>query len=524
MKQHIVGAVYDRVTGLPIEKAQIRSTESSCQSNADGEFQIVEDSSPILISKAGYCEREIADFSEKSTFYLMPDAPYAYVEKEGHTPGDTVELRVHSAKPYQVGLVNFKGESIPATNSQWPSCIQGGTDQSILLSGLDWKVTARMELPLGLKSDIYFISVVAEEMPTHFVPIVVEPSSFDGYPMIVTANTLTWHANNLFGGENKYHNIRQASSSNRNAQQSAVLKIKKGVKRLLGGTGKSTYKVQIPRKFNTNRPLLNVGNQPVHQFGSYQSHLIRAELNLFQWLNENGYRYAVVGDVNLAKDTLDTSGAHTLVFNTHCKYYPEELSERISSRNAHHVLNLGGNALHTKVRMEGNGLVSEVSLADSAISLGTELFHTSFDVTSYGKLSGYNVKNIKHQLFEGIQKNSIGTLSHLSNEKAVDGFSSERLDLGISDFKYALSGEGCAGWESDRLVSSEYKDSIIAQAGINGGADMVAYSQNGTKVFSASSVAFTSGILVDSDISLLVKNVLQWCGIHTEQSNLQHND
>lgn len=524
MNEQVIRAVYDRVTGLPIEKAQIRCSKNSCESATDGKFQIEKDAISIQISKTGYCQRQLTDISGKNAIYLMPEAPYAYVAKEGHVSGEIIELRVHCAKPYQVSLIDFKGHHIPATVTKWPACIQDVRDDSILLSGLDWKVTSRIELPQGLKSDIYFISVTTDGWPAHFVPIVVEPRSGESYPMIIAANTLTWHANNLFGGESKYHNVLQASTTNSHALQSPVLKFKIGLKRLFGGAVNSTQTILSPRQFNTNRPLLNAGNQPVRQFGPYQSHLIRAELNLFQWLNENGYRYAVVSDVNLAKESLDISGLYALVLNTHCKYYLEQLSECISSRNIHQILNFGGNALHTKVAIGDNGLVSEVAFVDSSSSLGSELFQTRFEVSSYGKRSAYHIKNSDHQIFKGIEGDLFGIVSQLSSMKSNGGISSERLDLGLTGFRYELSGDGCAGWESDRIISSKSKEIVVAQASMNGGGDMVAYSQNETKVFSASSVAFTSGILVDSDISMLVKNVLHWCGIHPEQNNLQYND
>jgi hypothetical protein len=206
----------------------------------------------------------------------------------------------------------------------------------------------------------------------------------------------------------------------------------------------------------------------------------------------------------------------SLILNTHSKYWSTQAMEELHRNNKENGLNLynfGGNALFGSVELlKDNTVRLRNQIQEGSLST-TDLLGVSFCRESYSSCASYRIQRMDHPLFEGINQLTLGDKSLLDgNGLSIVDVKSDRIDLGIPNYKYQLNGSGASGWECDQLVqpSIDCLEVIARGSNIVGGADLVYRAKKGKSggIFSASSVSFTGSLWVDPNIEKLVWNVL----------------
>jgi hypothetical protein len=237
------------------------------------------------------------------------------------------------------------------------------------------------------------------------------------------------------------------------------------------------------------------------------------------WLEKNDILFDYFADSDLEDSPSILENYSTVILNTHAKYWGENAAKTLLKlhRNSElNVLNFGGNAIFNfmETLKDGRFLIKEKSLNGDYDGRG--IFGVSFNLNSYSTCAPYKIVSNNHPVFNGVLEESFGTRSLLdTNPKKFVNPESCRIDLGMPNSKYTLQGIGASGWEVDCGISSDNSNIQLIACGQNqnGGAQMT-YSEkrnNSGLMFSASSVAFTGSVLVDSGISKLVKNVIYEC-------------
>ena len=106
-------------------------------------------------------------------------------------------------------------------------------------------------------------------------------------------------------------------------------------------------------KSGVNMPWPNAGPYVLYaQGGSGYSHLTRAERFALVWLEENGYRYDIVGDLDVHRDPKLLAGYKAVMINGHGEYWSSE-----AYHNLDRYLESGGNLMV----LSGNVMLWRVS-------------------------------------------------------------------------------------------------------------------------------------------------------------------
>jgi hypothetical protein len=141
--------------------------------------------------------------------------------------------------------------------------------------------------------------------------------------------------------------------------------------------GQPAYKVGV------NRPWPNAGPYVLYaQGGAGYSHLMRAERFALVWLEQSGYHYDIVGDLDLHRDPSQLDGYKAVVINGHGEYWSAEAYEALDR-----YLEGGGNALV----LSGNVMVWRVSFNEA----GTIMECRKFD-TRLGGRAGATIGELWH--------------------------------------------------------------------------------------------------------------------------------
>jgi len=522
------GIIRDLESGLPLAGVTVKLQNNLIDlakdvSGANGVWEIegIDAGSQLSFFLKGYTPIHVAS-SEGQDIRLIPSKIFAYSDKDTYSPNENVRLFVHSKEKFYFKLVRY-GMSIDTLlkSDEINPIIQEHRGPFSIDKGLSWKSHIDILLPVELVSGLYGIQLIDKQNSETVVPIVIRiRSSSNQNKIMIVANTLTWHANNTFGGKSRYHDLEKIRTSS----QGILIQFKKRINTLLYLLGLKKKKVSEESNetfyISRNRPLRGIGLENVKSvYDGYQSHLAGGEWRLLAWMEEMGYTYDYYSDTSIA-EAPDLIGKYdTVILNTHSKYWGVEAFKKLFFLHNHkglNVVNWGGNAIFSFVHSISNmGFVIEES-NEKRDSSGEDIFGVSFNQNSYSSCAPYIKEKRNHELFDGINDESFGEQSQLMNELWIDsGPQPGRIDLGNIAHKYKLNGIGASGWEVDQIVSHRNKEIELVAVGKNkkGGAHMTFRKKSEVSgfMFSASSVAFTASLLVDSNISKLAKNVIIQC-------------
>jgi hypothetical protein len=103
--------------------------------------------------------------------------------------------------------------------------------------------------------------------------------------------------------------------------------------------------------------------------GSGYSHLMRAERFALVWLEQSGYEYDIVGDVDVHRHPDLLSGYQTVVINGHGEYWSAEAYDGLDRylRGGGNVLVLSGNVMVWRVSFNDDATVMECRKFDAGL-------------------------------------------------------------------------------------------------------------------------------------------------------------
>ncbi|RNC29218.1 MAG: N,N-dimethylformamidase beta subunit [Candidatus Dichloromethanomonas elyunquensis] len=404
-----------------------------------------------------------------------------YSDKISYYTSETVELKVHCREPfYSLEISRYgKDTAVLKRETHLPGQRQDFRPNASE-AGAQWKTTYSFTVPDNWKNGMYAVKLADNKGNSSYITFVVKARKDDLRGNIaVLASTNTWQAYNDWGGVSFYNNTNEDADEGKSF-----------------GSGI----VSMLRPNHYADPTL--GN----------SHLAGAELHVLSWMESNGYPYKLVADYDFNKDSHLLDPFKILIINTHNEYWTQNMYDSLEKflNRGGSVLYLSGNGIFWKavindkdqieVRKDfknhildgtpGGYWAKELRRPESA-ALGVRFQNSDFSVPA-----PYQVLKADHWIFEG---------TGLKNGDLVG-------KTGLT--KVRDSSGGASGWETDQVdKNSSPKNTVLLARGTNTkgkGADMVYFDHpGGGGVFSVGSITFGGSLAVDTDLSIMVNNVLK---------------
>ncbi|MGG1630847.1 N,N-dimethylformamidase beta subunit family domain-containing protein [Rossellomorea sp. NRS-1567] len=491
--RYAVAANLIKEKNLPSEKAYI-ATGLSFADALTGSVLAAKENTPILLTRSDVLPDDTKNIIEEKNIsnYLILGGPASvreevlnpysdaliidnqhpiegYGAKPSYSPGETIELKVHTLQPtFSIEVKRFgEKESIVFEDAEIKGTKQNYRKYAYK-SGADWTTSYSLKVPTDWKSGMYGARIYDDSGKEFYIMFTIRNSSNPKPKLAVLANTFTWEAYNRWGGGSFY-----------------------GYK-IEDGTGR------------TNAQILNF-QRPNPQINPYEDsiHLPYAEKFLLSWLEKNGYAYDVISEYDLHHHPEILQEYETLALNSHSEYWTTGMYDEFEAflKKGGNVLNLSANSIYWKVAVKENqievrkdkgfhtltkekgGLWRDLARPESKY-LGVAYNHLG-----YGTYTPYKVEKPNHWIFKNTG-----------------------LKTGALIGESGINGRGAAGGETDKITPYTPKNFVRLAKGLNpilGGSDMIYYdTPNGGGVFSVGSLTFTGTLETDKDISQMVKNVL----------------
>lgn len=391
-----------------------------------------------------------------------------YSDHLSYDAGDTIKFQIHSLSPtididiYRYGLNN----TLIHSETNIPSFPQNYNCRSYSF-GCDWETTYQYVVPNGLAPGIYSATVTNDRNEVDYISFVIKNPGTVSNEILVLASTNTWQAYNDWSGESFYK-----YGLNEDVLHSTI--------------------VSFHRPNNVDRPTGNIG------------HLVNAELHLHRWLENMGYNFDVVADIDLHNDASLLDKYKLLILNVHPEYWSNNMYN-----NLIHFLHNGGKLMY----LGGNGVYWRVALKYDRIEVKKEGEDHIYDTGSGGRWRDLGMPESRYL---GVQYSHNGYGTYAPYEVLEPNhwiFNNTNLIIGDLFGDSCLNKDGASGRETDVLTAESPFGSIILAKGTNpdgGGAEMVYYMDSTTnaEVFSVGSLTYTGSLAVDSNVSRITKNVI----------------
>jgi hypothetical protein len=267
-----------------------------------------------------------------------------------------------------------------------------------------------------------------------------------------------------------------------------------------------------PLSFDRPEPINNIAEgeeiyNPIE--GRAACHLAAAEWRLLGWLEREGFEYDLWAETQLHHGPLNLDDYKVLILNTHPEYWSKAMYQSVKAwvnDRGGKLMYLGGNGMNCLVEFvdpytviydngNGNELKRRGLESRTHLKFESEANLLGAVFTEAGAMTGapYRVVDSRHWVFEG------------TGLKEGDIFGRESLHMRCPG--------GASGHETDKISPSSPKNVHLLAKGMNvnhGGADMLCYdTPSGGAVFSASSICWTSSVLVDAGVSKITGNVVR---------------
>ncbi len=408
------------------------------------------------------------------------------------SPGRKVSFRVSALTPYDVTMQRLKHQSDGrhgvdlATLARQPGIARALPADS-WSSGCGWPESFTWTVPTNARSGVYAAKCSDISGEDTYLCFVVKPKSTTRGEIAVLANTNTWCSYNDFGGRSK-------------------------------------YSVPAGGVLSFERPNPAITPQETNAI----DHLLRAELWMLNWLEDEGYAVDVYSDLDFHKGISNFKKYKALIISTHPEYWTaammDNLEAYISSGGT--VLYLGGNGLFEQVEideaantvrhMKGDGTATRDPFYFRNLDPARperSVLGVAYRYDNYMTFAPYEVLRADHRLFQG---------TGLSNGDLI----------GVA----GINGNGASGWEMDTSIAGPASAGIVVSAngaddrgappanlvllgrGTNPGfgADMTCYdTPAGGLVFSTGSISFIGSLIGDNALQQIVRNVLAEAGATT---------
>jgi hypothetical protein len=407
-------------------------------------------------------------------------------------PGRKVSFRVSALTPYDVTIQRLKQQA----NGDFGTTIatlprQAGIARALPADawsdGCGWPESFSFTVPASARSGVYAARCRDIGGEDTYLCFVVKPKSTGRGEIAVLANTNTWCSYNDFGGRSK-------------------------------------YSVPAGGVLSFERP--NPAITPVET--NAIDHLLRAELWMLNWLEDEGYSFDVFSDLDFHKGISNFKKYRALIVSTHPEYWTGAMLDRLEAYIAAGgtVLYLGGNGLFEQVELDEAANTVRHMNGDGAATRDPFYFRNltparperailgvAYRYDNYMTFAPYEVLQADHRLFDG---------TGLSNGDLIGA--------------QGINGNGASGWEMDTSIAGQAAAGIVVSAngaddrgappanlvllgrGTNPGfgADMTCYdTPAGGMVFSAGSISFVGSMIGDDALQQIVRNVLAGAGATT---------
>lgn len=505
-------------------------------------LSLVSGTSKLAFSAKDFCEKSYSldQFSRSQLNYvkLIPSSPIGYLGKLYAFPGDQLSLHVHSLSEwgytlYKHGLkrkVILKKIGFACTKRVVP-------DSAFVAEGLNWESNTTIDLPMELHSGLYSLTIEDSDGRRFTMPLAIGPNSqCDGATpqFLVLGNTNTWQAYNVWGGKSRYRNfdIDPVSGGIESHGRFTFSRILQGlIRRLLnlwrkisGGPPVSGIRLEpswISDRLSPLRPIPNPWLDIDSPYSPYVDHLAANEWRALAWMEREGFSYDYCSDEMLHQNSINLNDYHGIVLVGHAEYWSTKMFEHLHDsvvKNGVALINLSGNSIYQEVQFDNEGGIFPMrgefreTSYDPALLIGTRTdlsvqgfapFLLKDAAMEHWTMAGINLDSLNQNKRVSVGLNSLIDLRLLPSKDRYDPFSP-----GI--MRGEAAGVGASGWEVDKFVGLPSRRPIFLAKGLNSneGADMFIIEDETGVMFSAASISFVSSLLVDSEISQILNNVL----------------
>jgi len=406
------------------------------------------------------------------TGYLNDDRIDGYTNKNSYYIGEIIEVYVSASQAYNLKIYRYDNEIRGPYYSEINVApeLQNHTNDDYK-EGCDWKLKHQITILENWNSGIYMIKLGdLNNNKIKYIPFIVKEREMKD--IVFLASTNTWQAYNSWGGAGYY------------------------------------YKNAPIISFNRPNDAIN----PESKSG----HTANVDILAIGWLEENNRQYSVISDYDLHENNTILNNSKILILGAHPEYWSFEMRENLDSflKRGGNLIYLGGNGIYWKVTYNDNGALMEVRkdyanhtqtgesggrwrdlYDDKGIKMNEASYlGIAYNREGYNTYAPYKVYNSTHWIY--------------NNTNLRDG------DLvgvyGLFDKNKDGIGDGASGWETDKINEFSPTNLTILAIGENkeGGANMIYFEKNNSKVFSVGSISFVQSLIVDENLSMMLNNIL----------------
>ena len=468
----------------------------------------------IVLAKPGYGSKRIQVAVDAARppyqFRLLSDRMLGYAWPKWTSGDQRVEWRMHSVEPYKLGLWRYGYARQFIRNVGWydnhgpRAVMQTLPDQHFVETGVRWDNGAagvhQQCIQAPTQSGLYYFQARGDSGAWCSFPLVVAPQEPQSR-LAVLASTNTWNAYNPFGGRSNY--ILASRMLDR-----PVVNSKTDLPRYkLAEYGEWNAENYDPLSFDRPEPRNQIRpdeecTDPIE--GRMECALAPAEWRLFAWLEREGFAYDLYADAQLHVGTLDLDRYQALVLSVHPEYWSAQMYWKVKRwvfERGGRLVYLGGNGVNCVVELLPDGAMRCVNRWDHALD---SRFHTH--VESEANLLGVVYSDPGAMTCAPYECLNPGHWAFAGTGLAQGEVFGERI-------LHQRYGDGASGHETDKRSGSSPPQTELLARGLNpagGGAEMVAFeTSGGGAVFSAGSITYPTGLLIDSITSRITGNVLR---------------
>lgn len=395
--------------------------------------------------------------------------PFSYETK------DTINFKIHSLDSFFDISIELFTQQKSLYKKTGILAEQQNYLESSFKEGCNWNTSFSFTIPKEWKSG-YYKAIIKDRKDTSQIIFMLKPKkTFED--ILVISSTNTWQAYNTWGGGSFYE--PSVFDYGRN------------------------YSYQV----SFNRPIKK---------GYYDSpHLLGGETYLLKWLENNKYKFDVICDEDI-HDNFDLEPYKVVVLHVHPEYWSSKMRSNLVN-----YMNKGGDLMY----LGGNGIYWKVQLKEGVMECRKDSsMHTLANNSKGGMWRNLNLDESK---ILGIRYDVVGYntyapyMTYLEDSSWI--LNGTGLKKGSVFGKSEIQGYA-SGRETDKMTNYTPKNAIIIAKGLNreaihllgkkeaetnGGADMIYFeTEHGGAVFSVVSLTYTGGLMADSNLSILTKNIL----------------
>ncbi|MBC8062342.1 MAG: hypothetical protein H7Y18_16965 [Clostridiaceae bacterium] len=498
-------------------------------SDSLGEWELkdIEENGYVTFYKEGYLKKEFKVEELPKIVRLLEVKLIGYQEKLWFRQGEETAVYVNSSMPFKASLFRhgLNKECVLDTGVH-EAVEQVVPDSFFVETGLDWKVSFRYTIPMDARPGLYSLLLEIEGKEEFAIPFIVSTDTEKSQgKVLVMASTNTWQSYNLWGGRSRYRNFEESSSRDF-LDQGKTIQLKKRVAKLVPNPLKIKLKKWLGKtdvgepwmfkRLTIKRPYTNCMLEGKTPFEPFMNHLAAGEWRLLAWLERENIPYDIIAGAELNNNSKILENYKSLVFNTHCEYWTRKMYEAVKEFHENQggwIINLSGNTMYREIEFFQDGSTRCISLSfNKSCADETQLLGVRYTAEDYGTCAPFKVTMRNHWAFNNISVEKNTLFGNQCLNRAIPK-RTERYDSARSGLQTGLLGAGASGWEMDKLSKTAPKDIKVIAKGQNknGGADMVVREPSNTRggLFSASSLVFSSCLLVDEIASGIVRNIMK---------------